>query len=266
MHLLELAYLVHHMITSLELKQSLDLNFLAQFDPVSLSDGRKAPTAVSGNTTCTPTHFSTIQATLDQTMMTIDESPRPSGETIGVRNNDDNNSKAFPATAMTHFGQPVYSKAIVNQFHVIYLLLEQLPDFPFLCLLSSRRARGNDRTDSESDSEERDLRDQLKMNLLSLLTSTYLVSSHAYFSHLSSQPTASDMEDLVFSRHQQASFQSKEKRQADAENNSNMEDQCSTWQLQQILPTEKSGDNVALMTMDYDVEDLLDGSVFFASL
>ena len=49
MNLLELAYLVHYMITSLELKQSLDLDFLALFDSVSLLDGRKAPTSASAN-------------------------------------------------------------------------------------------------------------------------------------------------------------------------------------------------------------------------
>lgn len=225
---MELSYLIHHLISSLELKQSLDQSFLKRFrhkglSSTSNSNSKRKEKRLSGGR----------DATLDQTLM--------------ITEREEEEVEEVESEVIAQFGQPVYEKAVVSQLQVVFLLFEQLPDFAFLCSLCSP-------SDLSVAATER--RNQLKMNLLSLLTSSYLVSSHAYFTQ--QQLTNPLSSETVFAALTASNKQTPHKppphpREEDSE--------C--FQLQQTISVDD--DRIAL-TVNYDISDLLDGSVFFSAL
>lgn len=186
LHLLELAYFLHHLVASLELSQSLDKSFLKTCEEKAL------------------------------------QSP---------------DEKGFPEA----FREPVYSKEVISQFHLILCLLENSPDADWIYHLTSA---------------DEEMRKQLKMNLLSLLTASAFIAGNDFFSNkqkTSAPPppsalfksTISSSEASIFSnephhwRYRNSSFQ---------------------------LNTEKgeSKDLEEGVVMSYSANDILNGSAFMA--
>lgn len=144
-------------------------------------------------------------------------------------------------SALTHYGQPVFSKAVIGQFHVILTLLEQQSDFLYLLHLCR----------PHSTSEEAEIRSQLKMNLISLLTSAYLVSSHFHFTSSTSSThlSATTFLDAVREKSKKDDDKTNQLKSDDVAREEEEEGGVTKWQY----------DNIAA---SYDLADILDGSAF----
>jgi hypothetical protein len=174
-HLMEFAYFFHHLISSLELKQSVDLEFHGYFDEQQSSREKAKQRKHQFNSLKRQqqpgNEEDVIGASLDDTMMLISEEQQdienePVGGVPKNLRKESEERNPSPTTKKSKFPEgwktPLYNKKQLEQFQVLFCLLEQSTEAIWL-FLSSKASLS--------------LRNTLKMNLLSLLTSSYFLSS-----------------------------------------------------------------------------------------
>jgi hypothetical protein len=272
---MEFAYFFHHLISSLELKQSVDLEFHRYFDEKQSSrekaKQRKHQFSSLKRQQQQGNEEDVIGASLDDTMMLISEEEQdienePVGGVPKNLRKESEERNPSPTTKKSKFPEgwktPLYNKNQLEQFQVLFCLLEQSTEAIWL-FLSSKASLS--------------LRNSLKMNLLSLLTSSYFLSSSSSDFHrertwnpeetepqatmktknndrkaaTSTTTTTGDLSNLTFS-----TFLAMKQGGRGDDQPTAMKSTISDYQL--LEEPQWTLDN----HMTYTISDLLDGSVF----
>jgi hypothetical protein len=172
--LLELVYFFHHLISSLELKQSNDLEFHLYFDAKQSSSEkekqRKQQFHFMKRQQQQSESEAVIGASLDDTMMITEDEEEEEEETKeNAKKEEERESERKKKKNHSKFPEgwtsPLYTKGQLEQFQLLFSLLEQSTESKWLFLSSQATSVT--------------LRNALKMNLLSLLTSSYFLSSYS---------------------------------------------------------------------------------------
>lgn len=191
-----------------------------------------------------------LKQSLDQSFLkeceTVITNQSFDGEYDGVAASQKDRGEGKGPSLPPRFGLPVYSKEVVAQFHLVVGLLETFPDRQWIYTIT----KSSELT-----------RKQMKMNLFSLLTSAYLLSSHQFFASSPSQTSASTPPSNLLSP-STASFSDLQQK---LEKEKHQENEESRWQFQGHLSTGSEGHNGGkAFLFSYSTHDLMDGSAFLA--